>query len=105
MDPADLEGLRQATTSQAEVVKHHETTLLQVMDHVQQLTTSVAQLGAQLKAVRDQLASTSRTPSTHQPSRDGTMGDMGTCAQFLHQCSLVLAQQPSTYTSLKSPLL
>lgn len=56
MDPADPEGLRQAITSQAEVVKHHKTTLLQVMDHVQQLTTSVAQLGAQLKAVRDQLA-------------------------------------------------
>lgn len=34
MDPADSESIRQAFTSQAAMVKQHETTLLRVMDHV-----------------------------------------------------------------------
>lgn len=103
------------------MVRQHETTLLQVMDHVQQLTTSVAQLGSQLKAMRDQLAA-SRTPATHQPPSDSSTspaqqprepfipiparynGDPGTCAQFLHQCSLVFTQQPSTYNTPQSKI-
>ena len=121
MNPADSESLKQAFTGQAAVVKQHETTLLQIMDHVQQLTANVAQLGGQLTEMRGRLAS-SPEPSGHQPPPDDHAspaqhpwepfipiparynGDLGTCAQFLHQCSLVFSQQPHTYASHQSKI-
>lgn len=116
MNPAESETLKQALASQAAKVHQHDSSLHQIMDHLQQLATSVAQLGNQLAAMRDQLdaahanpvapqqadqistpASLAREPFIPIPARYG--GDLGTCSQFLHQCSLVFSQQPNTYAT------
>ncbi len=116
MDPVESEKLKRALSSQAAKVSQHESSLLQIMEHVQQLTTSGAQLGEQLTAMKDQLIPPAGSSSPHAPA-DPTAspappprepyipiparcaGDLGTCAQFFHQYSLVFNQQPITYST------
>lgn len=123
MDPAETDSLRNALSSQGVLLGQHESTLQQVMEHLQQLTTSVTQLGNQLVAVRDRLppsepAASSSPPQPADPpavspptSREPFIpipprysGDLGTCSQFLLQCSLVFTQQPNTYATTQSKI-
>lgn len=116
--------MKQVLSSQGLLIGQHETTLRQVMEHLQQLTTSVTRLGGQLGDIRDQLTSpaapadpplpplaanppVNTTPQAREPYIPipaRYSGDLGTCAQFLHQCSLVFSQQPTTYASHQSKI-
>ena len=97
------------------------------METLQQLTTSVTQLDGRLDQVATQLSSLTTPGSSPPPppaASSGTppgpppllprepfipiparyTGDLGTCSQFLHQCSLVFSQQPATYATDQSKI-
>lgn len=115
MDPAESNNLKQALSTQTARVNQHETSLLQVMEYMQRLTTSLTQVGGQMAPIQAQLTlspslvAASSSPPVHQPSNPASQvrepyipiparyaGDLGTCSQFLHQCNLVFNQQPHT---------
>lgn len=93
------------------------------METLQQLTTSVTQLDGRLDQVATQLSSLT-TPGSSPPPPPAASpgpppllprepfipiparytGDLGTCSQFLHQCSLVFSQQPATYATDQSKI-
>lgn len=123
MDPAETERMRQALSSQGTLVGQHEATLRQVLEHLQELTTSVMQLGGRVDSLTNLLTTSNPSAELPQPPEppvdfpDGPMpqprepyipiparyaGDLGTCAQFLHQCSLVFNQQAVTYSTDRS---
>lgn len=119
---AQTECMRQALFSEEAMEGQHEAVLNQILEHLQRLSTSVAQLSRQLSYIVDQLLSS--TPSTESllsptpaaemstpqarepyiPIRTRYSGDLGTSAQFLHHCSLVFDQQPATYGTHKSKI-
>lgn len=116
MDPAESKKLKQGLLTRAVRVNQHKTSLLQVMEHLQHIATSLMQLGGQLDTLKDQLTPSSgaATPATvaHQqanpapPAREPYIpiparysGDLGNCSQFLRQCNLVISQQPNTYVT------
>lgn len=87
-------------------------TLQQVVDHLQQLSANLSRLSEQLVAVKNHFPSSSTlgsTPSQTSSPRERFIpvsarysGDLGTCAQFLLQCTLVFNQQPSNYPTTQS---
>ncbi len=104
-------------------MSQHETSLHQIMEHLQQLNTSVAQLGGQLSTMKDQMLPSAMASSSfhHSPADSAASpalqarepyipiparysGDLGTCEQFLHQYSLVFSQQPNTYNTHQSKI-
>ena len=127
MDPAETEQMKQALSSQGALISQHDATLRKVMETLQQLTTSVTQLDGRLDQVATQLSSLTTPGSSPPPppaASSGTppgpppllprepfipiparyTGDLGTCSQFLHQCSLVFSQQPATYATDQSKI-
>ena len=114
MDPAETERMRQALSNQGTLVGQHETALRQVLEHLRELTTSVTQLNRRMDSLTDLL--TPSTPSAEPPPPPQPpepyipyipiparySGDLGTCAQFLHQCLLVYNQQAVTYSTHQS---
>ena len=130
MDPAETERLKHILATQGVLVGQHDTTLRSVMESLQHLTTSVNQLGGQMENMAAHFSATSAAPPSavaapvsppasaapapvtpaslpcepHIPIPAGYAGDLGTCAQFLHQCSLVFNQQPATYFSDQSKI-
>ncbi len=121
LDPAEIEGFKHAFADQAARVNQHESSLQQVTEHLQRLSTSVSQMSGQLASLMDRLAPPS-TSSPSLPTADASAspqqqprepyiptparyaGDLGTCAQFLHQCSLIFSQQPGTYSTYQSKI-
>ena len=90
------------------------------MNNLQQLATGLTDLGRRMDAITGQLAALAhaspplsspapapeppvtpmlapREPYIPTPARYA--GHLGTCSQFLHQCSLVFHQQPRTYAT------
>ena len=123
MDPAETEQFKHALSNQGALISQHDATLRKVMEARQQLTTSVTQLDGQLDHVATQLTSVmttdssplQSTPPAASPGSQSLLprepfipiparysGDLGTCSQFLHQCSLVFSQQPATYATDQS---
>ena len=123
MDPAETEQVKQALSNQGALISQHEAALRKVMEALQQLTTSVTQLDGRLDHVATHLVSTTTTKDPPLPSSPPAAppapqsllprepfipiparypGDLGTCSQFLHQCSLVFSQQPATYATDQS---
>ena len=120
MDPAETEHFKQILTTQGVLVGQHDSTLRRVIEGLQELTTSVTQLGGRMESVAAQLSTVPPTtlppppaatpPATpapqprepHIPIPARYAGDLGSCSQFLHQCSLVFRQQPTTYSSDQS---
>ena len=113
MDPAELDQIKRALATQATRVHQNETLLTRMAEHVQQTNANVSQLGGRMAALSDQLAPSpgatghppadQRTPVSASQAREPYIpiparysGDLGTCAQFLHQCQLVFSQQPHT---------
>lgn len=124
MDPVEAEHFKQALTNQGAIVGQHKSTLQQVIDNLQQLAASLAQPGGRMDP-----SPTSSTPSTaanppppstpapapatvltplprepYIPTSVKYSGNLGTCSQFLHHCSLVFSQQPATYTTNQSKI-
>ena len=120
MDPAETDHLKQALASQGALVSRHDSTLQEVMNNLQQLATGLTDLGRRIDAITGQLAALAhaspplsspapapeppvtpmlapREPYIPTPARYA--GHLGTCSQFLHQCSLVFHQQPRTYAT------
>lgn len=125
MDPEETDHIKRAITTQNAMVSQHDAALRQVMDNLQQLATSVAQLGGRMDAVANQLSTLSTAPDPPPPAMPAQQpapvpiqiprepyipiparysGNLGTCAQFLHQCSLVFSQQPATYATDQSKI-
>lgn len=96
----------------------HEVALREIMDSLQNLTTSVSQLGGRMDQVSTHLSTLSApAPPAPVPTPAPTLlqssalrepfiptpamfsGMSGSCRQFLHQCSLVFGLQPSSYFS------
>lgn len=123
MDPAETERMRQALSNQGTLVGQQETTLSQVLEHLRELTTSVTQLSGRMDSLTDLFIPSipsAEPPLTAPPAADSPgvstrqprelcipiparySGDFGTCAQFLHQCSLVFNQQAVTYSTHQS---
>uniref|UniRef100_A0A8D3CPA5 CCHC-type domain-containing protein n=1 Tax=Scophthalmus maximus TaxID=52904 RepID=A0A8D3CPA5_SCOMX len=123
MDPAETEQFKHVLSTQGALVSQQEATLRKVMEALQQLTTSVTQLDGRLDHVATQLTSVmttdsfppQSTPPAAPPGSQSLLprepfitiparysGDLGTCSQFLHQCSLVFSQQPATYATDQS---
>uniref|UniRef100_A0A3P9LPJ3 CCHC-type domain-containing protein n=1 Tax=Oryzias latipes TaxID=8090 RepID=A0A3P9LPJ3_ORYLA len=123
MDPAELDKVKQAITSQGALVGQHDRALQEIMSSLQHLSTGVNRLGGRLDEVSSQL--TSLKSSDHAPSVDLNpapspapppvpasqlrepfiptpsrfSGEPGLCKPFLHQCRLVFEQQPFSYSS------
>lgn len=108
-------------STQAARVNQHETSILHVMEHPQQLTASLTQLCGQMAELKNQLTripgAVTSSPPAHQQSNPASQvhepyipiparysGDLGTCLQFLHQCNLVFSQQPHTYVTSQSKI-
>lgn len=102
------------------MIGQHEATLGKGLDTLQQLTASMNQLSSGFEAVLSQGAASATSPvapppaaaapATTPPTTSGLQpcepyisvparysGDLGTCPQFLFQCSLVFNQQPAIY--------
>ncbi|XP_054624868.1 retrotransposon-derived protein PEG10 isoform X1 [Dunckerocampus dactyliophorus] len=123
MDPADMEHFRSALAHQGQLVGGHEKSLQGIME-------AISVLSAGMDALNQRLASTSSHPppevgtsphtldppngaaayapvpnQPHEPNiphPSRFSGDSDSCNQFLHQCSLVFDQQPTTYSSDQS---
>lgn len=123
MDPEETDQIKRAITTQTAMVSQHEAALRQIMDNLQQLATSVAQLDGRMDTVAGQLSTLPTAPEPTPPAMPAPppapvpiqlprepyipiparySGNLGTCAQFLHQCSLVFSQQPATYATDQS---
>lgn len=123
MDPAETEKLRQALSTQVARVGQLEQVIHEVLGTLQNLSTNVSQLGSRMDQVGQQVSSLapsgdpspppapaavssspppslSREPFIPTPVRYS--GELGTCSQFLHHCSLVFDQQSQTYATDKS---
>ena len=106
MDPAEIERMGQALTNQGTLVGQHDTTLREVLEHIRDLATNVNQLPPRSHHLQPRQRRVHPAPlhprhgSLTFPAR--YPGDLGTCAQFLNQCSLVFNQQPSTYSMSQS---
>ncbi|XP_055015782.1 uncharacterized protein LOC129410863 [Boleophthalmus pectinirostris] len=124
MDPSDQDRdpVLQALATQGVRVGHHEQILKQVTERLCELSVNVTQLSAQMNqlaqlstmlhlppAGQPQAADqppvqppTSAAREPHIPTPERYSGDLGSCGQFLLQCSLVFDQQPNTYHTDKS---
>lgn len=104
----------------------HETALQEIMETLQNLSSNVAQVGGRLDQLSTHLTTTvpvhppapvpapapvpPALPIAHSaqprepfiPTPVRYSGELGSCRQFLHQCSLVFDQQPLTYSSDQS---
>ncbi|KAJ0039438.1 hypothetical protein NL108_014181 [Boleophthalmus pectinirostris] len=125
MDPSDQDQnpVLQALATQGVRVGQHERILNQVTERLCELSVNVTQLSTQLNQLAAQLSpvlpsppvgqpqppapspvqppvSSAREP--HIPTPERYSGDLGSCGQFLLQCSLVFDQQPHTYHTDKS---
>ncbi|CAJ1064634.1 Retrovirus-related Pol polyprotein from transposon 17.6, partial [Xyrichtys novacula] len=68
MDPAEAEHLRHAVSPQGVLVGKHESTITQIMEHLQQLATSVSQLRSELGTMQDQPPQPAPAPPLAEPS-------------------------------------
>ncbi|KAJ8395893.1 hypothetical protein AAFF_G00027760 [Aldrovandia affinis] len=119
MDPADTENFRKAIENQDALVGQHSLALQELMEALQNLIANVTRMGNQLDLVSTHLSSPENQPNPpapapslfqpvhqtrepHVPVPERCAGDLGTCREFLIQCSLVFEQQPLTYTADKS---
>ena len=123
MDPAEAERLKLAVSCQGALVGQHDQALQEIMDTLHKLTTSVTQLSSRMDEFATHLASV--TVPVHAPDPPAPLpapaqlshprepfiptpvrysGVLGSCSQFLHQCSLVFDQQPLTYATDKSKI-
>lgn len=125
MDPTDQDPIRQALAAQGVRVGHHEKILREVTEKLRDLSANVTELSAQLSQLTTQLSTAASSPQPpsgtqqapapapgqpaspatrepHIPTPERYSGDLGTCGQFLLQCSLVFDLQPSTYCTDKS---
>lgn len=127
MDPAEIQKVKQAISSQGALVGQHENALSVIMDKLLHLSTSMTQLDQRLNQVATQLSALADPvpPSSPPvpvppeaaspaqpynprepfiPTPDRYSGELGSCSQFLYQCSLVFDQQPLTYSSDRSKI-
>ncbi|XP_050924947.1 uncharacterized protein LOC108874699 [Lates calcarifer] len=127
MDPAEIERVKLALTSQGARVGQHEDALKDITDKLLCLASSMTQLDARLDQVSTQLTSLaapvpSSAPPVHPPAPTTSptlpslprepfiptpvrySGEVGSCSQFLHQCSLVFDQQPLSYSTDRSKI-
>lgn len=127
MDPAEAGRLQLAISSQGNLVGQHDQALREISDTLRTLTTSVTQLSGRLDEYANHLASLTAPvhvpdpPAPVQPAFQPAVqlshprepfiptpvrysGVIGSCSQFLHQCSLVFEQQPLTYATDKSKI-
>ena len=125
MDPAETDRLRQALSIQGAHVGNHEKAINEIMETLRDLSTGVSQLGGRLEEVVttvSRMASPATPPApppapvdhsvppptlsrkTFIPTPARYSGELGTCGQFLHQCTLVFEQQPLTYATDKSKI-
>ena len=121
MDPSDLEPIRQALASQGVRIGNHDKILREISEKLRQLSTSVTELSTQMSQISNQLSAATAPPSQsgtpqgfspppasaaarepHIPTPERYSGNLGTCGQFLLQCSLVFDLQPTTYNTDKS---
>lgn len=125
MDPAHQDPLRQALAAQGIRVGHHETILREVTEKLRELSTNMTQLSTQVNQLSSQLSTAAApqqppggalpasvshvaqpaTPAArepHIPTPERYSGNLGSCGQFLLQCSLVFDLQPNTYNTDKS---
>lgn len=125
MDPSDQDPIHQALAAQGARVGHHEKILREVTEKLRELSTNVSQLSAQMNQLSTQLSSTAPPPlppsnapqaaaprtdlsastaarEPHIPTPKRYSGNLGSCGQFLLQCSLVFDLQPNTYSTDKS---
>lgn len=116
MDPKDLDSIKHALAAQGALVGQHDKILRDITQKLTELSANVAQLADQMGRLSTQraasvpqpppasenqlLQTTNREP--HIPTPERYSGDLGACARFLLQCSLVFDLQPSTYTTDKS---
>lgn len=121
MDPSDIDPIRQALAAQGVRVGNHDKILREVTEKLRQLSTSVTELSTQMTQISNQLAAATAPPppapapvappappatpaarEPHIPTPERYSGNLGTCSQFLLQCSLVFDLQPNTYNTDKS---
>ena len=122
MDPAENERLREALAAQGVMIGQHDRALQRVMEAIRDLTAGVTNIGGRMEQVAAHLSTLPPTadaqatdpapPPQADPERQRCnprepfiptsvrySGDVGSCSQFLHQCSLVFEQQPFTYST------
>lgn len=122
MEPAEIERLKQALSSQDVLIGQHEATLTKVLESLQQLSSSVNRLSSGFDSLLSQHVTSDTTSApvssvsgstysaslvTHSfsprepfiPTPARHSGDLGCCSQFLFQSSLVFSEQPLTYSS------
>lgn len=109
MDPADLEPVRHAVSTQGVILDQHSTALQEIMGGLQNLSTRMAEIQAALHnpppvpaAAAPVAANPAREPWVSPPERYD--GDLGQCKTFLMQCGLVFDLQPLTYATEKAKI-
>ena len=127
MDQADPNSVHQALNAQDALVGRHKQMLQGLMDTLNNLSTTVNQIGHQVNLLTIQppaAASYSTTPAAESnspcmsaaplssapgrelfvPPPEQYSGDVGLCGSFLIQCSHVFDLQPTSYTSDKAKI-
>ncbi|XP_077417102.1 uncharacterized protein LOC144048723 [Vanacampus margaritifer] len=116
MDPADPNSLRQALASHGHLLDQHEQYFHELKEAMLALTAQIGSLSVKVERRSEATAAEGSRPAGASPvlpaSRPaGTVvfrepniphpprysGEIGGCDQFVHQCSLVLDQQPHTF--------
>ena len=109
-DPAEATRISQALAAQGTLLGQHDQSLQGFDTRLRELSTSLEQVFGRLDVIASRLPPSDprppsppvspnpvREPSIPPPARYS--GDLGTCSQFLHKCSLVFDQQPLSYAS------
>lgn len=118
MDPAEADRVRLALSSQGTLIGHHQKSLQEISETLQGFSLNMSQLGARLDQFAENfnafttqtsaplpspppppLPAAIQTREPYIPSPSQFSGDLGSCEQFLHHCSLVFSQQPNTYAT------
>lgn len=125
MNSADQDPVHKALAAQGARVGHHEKILREVTDKLHELSASVTELSTQVTQLSTQLSPAAASPhppggasqpsalspdqlpspaarEPHIPTPERYSGHLGSCGQFLLQCSLVFDLQPNTYSTDKS---
>ncbi|XP_077436555.1 uncharacterized protein LOC144060680 [Vanacampus margaritifer] len=115
MDPADPNSLRQAMASHGHLLGQHEQYFRELKEAVSTLTAQIGSLTLQVERRSESTAAEDLRPAgtssvlpasrsagnfvlwePNIPHPPRYSGEIGGCDQFIHQCSLVLDQQPHT---------
>lgn len=116
MDPAPPEAIKEAISKQGEIIGRHDNMLRGIMDSLQELHHQISHLATTVMQPDPSTNPPVSTPpepapppqpspcfkEPFVPSPEPFSGELGSCGQFILNCSLVFDLQPLSYPSDKA---